>query len=57
MQGFMKQSNSENFKDFIAEFPQLKSNFKEVISTHYSGDIFKSTEAKQQILKPDLTPF
>jgi len=54
---FMKKSKSDNFKDFIMEFPQLKSNFRELISSHYSFDIFASPEAKSEFLVPDLLPF
>ena len=34
---------SENFKDFIVEFSQLKQDFKSLINSHYSFDIFVST--------------
>jgi len=54
---FMKKSKSDNFKDFIQEFPQLKNNFKELIGSHYSFDIFTSAEAKAGFLAPDLLPF
>lgn len=57
MNHFMNKSESYDFQDFINEFPQLKVNFKQVLQTHYSGDIFTSREAKQQILQPDLVPF
>lgn len=54
---FMKKSKSDNFKDFIIEFPQLKNNFKELIGSHYSFDIFKSIKARTEFLEPDLLPF
>lgn len=54
---FMRRSGSDNFKDFITEFPQLKNNFKALISSHYSFDIFNSQKAKTQFLTPDLHPF
>lgn len=54
---FKQKSQSGNFKDFIAEFPQLNSNFKELISAHYSMNIFSSEEAKTSFLAPDLLPF
>ena len=54
---FMKQSKTNNFKDFIIETPQLKINFKELINSHYSFDIFKSMKAKTEFLRPDLIAF
>jgi len=54
---FMKKSKSNNFKDFIVENPQLKKNFKGLIDSHYSFDIFKSTKAKFEFIEPDLLPF
>ena len=54
---FMRKSESNCFKDFIIEFPQLKSNFKDLINSHYSFDIFQSAKAKNEYLKPDISPF
>ena len=34
---FMERSNAHHFADFIAEFPQLKSNFRELVAVHYSA--------------------
>jgi len=54
---FMLKSKSDNFVDFIAEFPRLKSEFKKLLDGHYSVDIFKSELAKKEFLDPDLWPF
>ncbi|TSE04965.1 hypothetical protein [Aquimarina algiphila] len=54
---FIRQSNSNNFKDFILEFPQLKTRFKQLIESHYNFDIFNSKYAKKEFLTPDLLPF
>ncbi|MEQ9266358.1 MAG: hypothetical protein RLN81_14105 [Balneolaceae bacterium] len=54
---FMLRSDSETFKDFIAEFPRLKSNFKELMASHYGFDIYNSEIAKKKFLEPDLLPF
>lgn len=54
---FMQRSNSSNFPDFISEFPRLKTDFKGLISAHYSFDIFTSDKAKTHFLAPDLLPF
>lgn len=57
MNHFINESDAYDFQDFMNEFPQLKTNFKQVIQKHYSGDVFTSKEAKQNILQPDLVPF
>jgi hypothetical protein len=54
---FMKQSKTTNFKSFIVENSKLKTHFKELVNSHYSIDIFKSSKAKAEFLKPDLIPF
>lgn len=54
---FMFKSNSDNFKDFITEFPQLKYSFKELMDCHYGFDIYNSHKAKTEFLEPDLLPF
>ena len=54
---FMQKSKSDNFKDFIAEFPRLKSHFKALMDSHYSFDIYNSEKAKHEFLLPDLLPF
>jgi len=57
MYQYMQKSKSENFQDLMKEFPLLLQDFKGVIKQHYSGDIFRSPEAKTTILQPDLEPF
>lgn len=54
---FIQKSKSDNFIDFMLEFPQLKSNFKDLISFHYGFDIYNSEKAKTDYLEPDLMPF
>jgi hypothetical protein len=54
---FINKSKSENFVQFISEFPRLKNNFKELMSCHYQIDIFNSEKAKDVFLEPDLMPF
>ena len=54
---FMLKSKSDNFKDFIMEFPRLKNNFKDLMACHYGFDIYQSDKAKMEFLKPDLIPF
>ena len=57
MSRFIEKSEAYDFQDFINEFPELKSKFKGLLTTHYSSDIFTSKEAKKHILQPDLVPF
>ena len=54
---FIRQSKSSNFKDFISEFPELKTDFKTLINSHYSFDVFNSKKAKNEFLKPDVLSF
>lgn len=54
---FHKRSSSATFKAFIEEFPQLKTNFLGLLSSHYSYDVAKSEEARKEYLEPDLAPF
>ena len=54
---FIQRSGSNNFTDFIIEFPQLKTEFKALIDAHYSFNIFDFKKAKVEYLKPDLLPF
>ena len=54
---FFLKSKSDNFKNFILEFPRLRDNFKDLLDSHYGFDIFKSEVAKKEYLEPDLLPF
>lgn len=54
---FILKSESNNFKDFIDEFPRLKYNFKDLMNVHYGIDIFNLEKAKIEFIKPDLIPF
>lgn len=54
---FVLQSRAQTFKAFLAEFPRLKTHFKDLMGFHYGIDIFNSQEAKVRYLEPDLLPF
>lgn len=54
---FMGRSSKDNFRDFMAEFPRLKYNFKALMDAHYGFDIYRSQRAKTEFLEPDLLPF
>ncbi len=54
---FLQKSSSSNFRDFMKEFPRLKTRFKELMAAHYGFDIYNSQVAKTKFLAPDLLPF
>jgi len=54
---FKLKSKSDNFKDFIIEFPRLKTNFKDLMSYHYGINIYILDRAKTEFLEPDLMAF
>ncbi len=54
---FIQKSESLNFQDFIAEFPRIKYNFKELLNSHYGFDIFTSKKAKLNYIEPDILSF
>ncbi len=54
---FMLKSDTGNFIDFITRNPRLKTHFKEILSQHYTTDIFRSKQAKNEYLEPELLPF
>jgi hypothetical protein len=54
---FILRSKSDNFPSFIAEFPRLNTHFRELMASHYSGDIYGSETARKTFLEPDLLPF
>ena len=54
---FMEKSTTDNFRDFISENLELKTDFKSLINSHYSFDIFSSEEARTSYVEPDAIPF
>ena len=54
---FKLQSKSDNFNEFILEFPRLETHFKDLIACHYGFDIYNSARAKKEFLEPDLLAF
>ena len=57
MYHYINKGESDNFPDFMKEYPYLLKDFKGEIQKHYSWDVFRSLEAKANIHEPDLTPF
>ncbi len=54
---FILKSKSDNFRDFIDEFPRLLFEFRDLLGYHYAFNIFDSEEARTTYLEPDLQPF
>ena len=54
---FMTKSKSIGYKNLLKDYPRLKGNFKSLIKTHYSLNIFIDKTAKHEYLEPDLAPF
>ncbi len=54
---FMQRSSAETFPTLLQEFPRLKTNFKDLIDSHYGFDVFQDPRAKVTFLEPDLLPF
>jgi hypothetical protein len=54
---FTKRSDSETFQEFIAEFPRLKYNFRDLMKAHYKIDIFNADLTRNVYVEPDLLPF
>jgi hypothetical protein len=57
MNHFMEKSESDNFFDFIKEFPRLNTHFKDILGQHYGFNVFADRRAKREFLEPDLMPF
>ncbi|WP_420577422.1 hypothetical protein [Ekhidna sp.] len=57
MDHFMQKAESDNFKDFIKEFPRLLTNFKDILGQHYGFNVFADKRAKKEFVEPDLLPF
>lgn len=54
---YIQNGKSDNFPDLMKEFPDLLENFKGEIQKYYSWDVFRSPEAKANILQSDLEDF
>ncbi|MEO1518741.1 MAG: hypothetical protein AAFV95_27250 [Bacteroidota bacterium] len=54
---FVKRSDETTFEKFLLDCPQLKNNFRGLINSHYSFDIFQSDKAKAEYVQPDVSPF
>jgi len=54
---FIKKIKAHSFEAFISNCPELTTNFKDLLQTHYSFDIFTSNTAKTNYIAPDLVSF
>ncbi len=49
--------NESSFDEFIERNPQLLSDLKALINSHYSYDIFAAENARLLFIEPDVQPF
>ena len=54
---FIQKSTETNFKDFINNFPRLRENFKDLLGSHYSYDVFSFEKAINEYIEPDIQPY
>jgi len=54
---FMKRSTAKDFETFIEQNSELKTDFKNLISSHYSQNIFNSQKARIEYVEPNIQPF
>lgn len=54
---FMQKAPLPGFHAFIAAYPRLKTNFKDIIQQHYGFDIYNSAAARAAYVEPDLLAF
>ena len=54
---FFLKSKSNTFQGFIEEFPRVKTNFRDLITSHYGINVFASSEAKKIICKTRFDTF
>ena len=54
---FMAKSDTDNFPDFINQFPRLKTNFKDLLGQHYSAAAISDPDARLKFLEPDILVF
>ena len=54
---FLSRSSTTVFRAFIAEFPQLQHNFRELLDAPYSARGYATEQAAAQFIEPDLQSF
>ena len=54
---FMNRSDAASFAALLLAFPRLKTDFRILISSHYSDALIRSAAAREQWVAPDLLAF
>lgn len=54
---FMQKKDIGYFKLFLSSYPELETDFKGLINSHYSYDIFSNPEARRIFIEPDVFAF
>jgi hypothetical protein len=54
---FIRENENRTFNELIEDHPELMTDFRSMIQSHYSMDIFNSPEARAQYLEPDIQDF
>ena len=54
---FIRRSETTDFRNFIQENIALQDDFKGLLLSHYSTNIFDSEIAKKEFIEPELAPF
>lgn len=54
---FLRRTAAKDFQEFIGKNPRLKNQFRQLIASHYSFDVFASHAASKEYIEPDLLPF
>lgn len=57
MSHYMNLSATTNFESYIEENSELITNFKGLLESHYSFNVFVSEKAKKTYIEPDLCLF
>ena len=54
---FIRKSSAKTFQEFLLEFPNLGTNFKDLVAQHYTNAVLADIRAKAIYQEPDLHPF
>ena len=54
---FMQKAAYPDFPSFIEANAVLQNDFKDLINSHYSMDIFQNEAARETFIQPDIQPF
>ena len=54
---YMVNEGRSDFKEFIIKHDELNTNFKAILNSYYSFDVFKAKHAANEFIQPDLKSF